>query len=159
MPKESVKYEKFNKTISADNLKKIDDFRNDIEMEMEDDTLFLAMGASLKLLEDHYSQDSNDDPPLIDKNCNSAHEIYLRFYKSQVPSENIITRIISNLLSAKMPAANRFVTTIFRDEFHLLKHLRYIRCVLLLEGSDLMYFFYNKLFQQVNGRPIFKFLY
>lgn len=83
----------------------------------------------------------------------NSREIYEELQKNQIcilPFEQIIINSLENILRRRISFANAFAIQLYRDEFGLLKHLQYIRKILLMEASDLMYQFYMKIFQQVN---------
>lgn len=66
-----------------------------------------------------------------------------------LPFGDTILETLSTLLSARIAFANRYVMTMYRDEFHVLVHMRNLRRVFLLEAADLMYQFYTSLFTQM----------
>lgn len=67
-----------------------------------------------------------------------------------LPLEHIILSSLSRILKARIAFANAFVVELYQNEFGIQKHLQNIRKVLLLESSDLMHQFYDKLFIQVS---------
>lgn len=66
-----------------------------------------------------------------------------------LPLEELLINILTRILKNRIAFANSFILKLYREEFMLLKHLRNIRKILLLEASDLMHQFYTKLFNQV----------
>uniref|UniRef100_A0A182PRU9 Gamma-tubulin complex component n=1 Tax=Anopheles epiroticus TaxID=199890 RepID=A0A182PRU9_9DIPT len=68
-----------------------------------------------------------------------------------LPLEHVLFNAIKNLMETKRQAANHYVTYIYKDEFHVMDHLKNIRKVLLLEASDLMDYFYSDLFRRIEA--------
>lgn len=67
-----------------------------------------------------------------------------------LPLEHSIHRIITELLHKKISIAERFVMNIYIKEFGIEQHLHEIRRVFFLESNELMNFFYEKLFPQMD---------
>lgn len=67
-----------------------------------------------------------------------------------LPLEHSISKTIEHLLRQKISIAEHFVMRIYRDEFHVEKHLQDLRNVFFLESNELMHFFYTTLFPDVN---------
>lgn len=91
------------------------------------------------------------DPNVLAKKEINARYIYdiLQNSKYSLPLEQLINSVLNRLLKRRIAFADNFVLQLYRDEFMLLKHLRNIRKVLLLEASDIMHQFYSNLFKQV----------
>lgn len=68
-----------------------------------------------------------------------------------LPAEQIVSKIMSEVLETKMSASHKAVINIYIDEFKILNHLKNLRKIFLYEASYLMDTFFIKLFQQVCG--------
>lgn len=116
----------------------------------QDDFLIMAfaLNTSQEDLTDHKDSDEHREQSAII----SARTIYDELQKSNyfLPLEEVIVNSLTRILKIRIAFANSFVMRLYREEFAILKHLQNIRRVLLMEASDLMYQFYEKLFQQVS---------
>lgn len=96
-----------------------------------------------------------DNPQRVHSRSNTmlnAMDIFQELEKNStciLPLEEIMLECLEKILRNRISLANSFVIQLYRKEFGLLKHLQYIRKVLLLEESDLMHQFYTKVFHQV----------
>ncbi|XP_011188868.2 gamma-tubulin complex component 5 [Zeugodacus cucurbitae] len=83
----------------------------------------------------------------------TALEIFEQFQQSKniLPLEEVILNALSRILKTRIAFANSFVMRLYREEFDILKHLRNIRKIYLLEASDIMHQFYSKLFKQIES--------
>ncbi|XP_075159204.1 gamma-tubulin complex component 5 [Haematobia irritans] len=70
---------------------------------------------------------------------------------NNLPLEELLTTSLTHIFRMRIAFANSFVLKLYREEFMILKHLRNIRKVLLLEASDIMHIFYSKLFSQIES--------
>lgn len=66
-----------------------------------------------------------------------------------LPAEQIVSKIMSEVLETKMSASHKAVIDIYIDEFKILNHLKNLRKIYLYEASYLMDKFFTKLFQQI----------
>ncbi|XP_055614267.1 gamma-tubulin complex component 5 [Uranotaenia lowii] len=134
---------------------KLQNLRNQIKEICDDELLMMALDSSLRLA----CADEDEElrlPPEPDERClTNAHSIYARLNsisrQLMLPLENILFEAIKQLMETKRRAANHFVTTIYKEEFLVMNHLKNIRKVLLLEASDLMYYFYSDLFKRIEA--------
>nr|XP_029727882.1 gamma-tubulin complex component 5-like [Aedes albopictus] len=136
---------------------KLQNLQNQIKEICDDEVLMLALGSSLQLACTDDDEDEEPDLPFetpIDCLTN-AHALYRRLNSISeqltLPLEHVLFSAIKNLMETKRQAANHFVTTIYKEEFLVLNHLKNIRKVLLLEASDLMYYFYSDLFRRIEA--------
>uniref|UniRef100_A0A034VHP5 Gamma-tubulin complex component n=1 Tax=Bactrocera dorsalis TaxID=27457 RepID=A0A034VHP5_BACDO len=83
----------------------------------------------------------------------TALEIFEQFQQSKniLPTEEVVLNALSRILKTRIAFANSFVMRLYREEFDILKHLRNIRKIYLLEASDIMHQFYSKLFKQIES--------
>lgn len=115
----------------------------------------MALDSSLQLacMDDEVEADLPAKSP-VDCLTNS-YSLYTRLNsisaQLMLPLENVLFIAIKNLMETKRQAANHFVTTIYKKKFLVLNHLKNIRKVLLLEASDLMYYFYSDLFRRIEA--------
>ncbi|XP_067640185.1 gamma-tubulin complex component 5 [Eurosta solidaginis] len=81
----------------------------------------------------------------------TALAIFEQFEQSKhiFPLEEVVLNALSRILKTRIAFANTFVMRLYREEFDILKHLRNIRKIYLLEASDIMHQFYSKLFKQI----------
>lgn len=123
----------------------------------EDDFLLLAFSLNASKsspFEQCTEDDGIDDTSIQNEKSKTpnAKDIFEELQKTStciLPFEEIIIKCLESILRDRISSANAFVMQLYREEFGLLKHLQYIRKVLLLEASDLMHQFYTKVFQQV----------
>lgn len=111
-----------------------------------DDFLMLAFQSTFDLINEQI------DP--VHKSTTSVNhlELYEKLNQASdwlLPLENSISKTIEHLLRQKIAIAERFVMRIYRDEFHVEKHLQDLRNVFFLESNVLMHFFYTTLFPDV----------
>ncbi|XP_055641192.1 gamma-tubulin complex component 5 [Toxorhynchites rutilus septentrionalis] len=136
---------------------KLQNLRNQIKEICDDELLMMALDSSLQLACEEDDDDGKVDTseelsknPLI-----NAHLLYGRLNSISnylmLPLEHVLFDAIKNLMESKRQAANHFVSTIYKEELLVLNHLQNIRRVLLLEASDLMYFFYSDLFKMIEA--------
>ncbi|XP_058447372.1 gamma-tubulin complex component 5 [Malaya genurostris] len=134
---------------------KLQNLRNQIKEICDDELLMMALDSSLRLAcsEDETEAQLASQPPV---DClTNAYSLYSRLNSISrhlmLPLEQVLFSTIKNLMETKRQAANHFVTTIYKEEFLVLNHLKNIRKVLLLEASDLMYYFYSDLFRRIEA--------
>lgn len=111
---------------------------------------FLLLAFSLNM--DTEDKDECDTTNSKDGGTNSnALYIFeqLQISNSILPLDEVVLNVMSKILKKRIAFANSFVMQLYKEEFDILRHLRNIRKVLLLEASDLMHQFYGKLFNQV----------
>lgn len=136
---------------------KLQNLQNQIKEICDDEVLMLALGSSLQLAcIDDQDDDESNLPTETSANClTNANSLYRRLNaisgQLTLPLEHVLFSAIKNLMETKRQAANHFVTTIYKEEFLVLNHLKNIRKVLLLEASDLMYYFYSDLFRRIEA--------
>ena len=120
---------------------------------------FLLMAFALNTNEEDTvdESDTETDSPGKLESTDQDQEINSRFIydilqksKSYLPLEELLISSLTRILKTRIAFANCFVMRLYREEFMVLKHLQNIRKVFLMEASDLMHQFYNKLFQQVS---------
>ncbi|XP_039429506.1 gamma-tubulin complex component 5-like [Culex pipiens pallens] len=152
-----LQVEKFAKdTVSAS---KLQNLRNQIREICDDELLMMALDSSLQLACADNDEDDGEEcklPSAPSPSClTNAHSLYTRLNsisgQLMLPLEHVLFGAIKNLMETKRQAANHFVTTIYKEEFLVLHHLKNVRKVLLLEASDLMYYFYNDLFRRIEA--------
>ncbi|XP_055909744.1 gamma-tubulin complex component 5 [Eupeodes corollae] len=117
-----------------------------------DEFLLMAFACNL----DELSRDSTEksdthqhtkDPPPALKIFNELS----RTSQIILPLEEIILTSMTRILNARIAYANQFVIKMYLEEFEIKKHFQNIRKVLLFECSDLMSYFYSKLFVQIES--------
>lgn len=122
-----------------------------------DDFLLLAFTMNMDLNESENAEGDQCDTPAKKTTKNeqtTALKIFEQFQQSQniLPIEEVVLNALSRILKTRIAFANSFVMRLYREEFDILKHLRNIRKIYLLEASDIMHQFYSKLFKQVRER-------
>ncbi|XP_053692740.1 gamma-tubulin complex component 5 [Sabethes cyaneus] len=135
---------------------KLQNLRNQIKEICDDELFMMALDSSLRLactVNDDSQPELMPDAPA---DCiSNAYFLYKRLNSISanlmLPLENVLFSTIKDLMETKRQAANHFVTTIYKQEFLVLNHLKNIRKVLLLEASDLMYYFYSDLFRRIEA--------
>ncbi|XP_058822451.1 gamma-tubulin complex component 5 [Topomyia yanbarensis] len=137
------------------NTTKLQNLRNQIKEICDDEMLMMALDCSLQLAcTDEQTEAELQSEPNADCLTN-AYSLYNRVNSISshlmLPLEQVLFSTIKNLMETKRQAANHFVTTIYKEEFLVLNHLKNIRKVLLLEASDLMYYFYSDLFRRIEA--------
>ncbi|XP_058117498.1 gamma-tubulin complex component 5 [Anopheles ziemanni] len=150
----SLDAEQENENIAMCNLKK------QIREICDDDLLLLAFNSTLILAS---SENVGDETEAVASsiasnttgrkvtNAFSLYTILNSISTLQLPLENVLFNAIKNLMETKRQAANHYVTYIYKEEFHVMDHLKNIRKVLLLEASDLMDYFYSSLFRRIEA--------
>uniref|UniRef100_A0A1I8MJY9 Gamma-tubulin complex component n=1 Tax=Musca domestica TaxID=7370 RepID=A0A1I8MJY9_MUSDO len=112
---------------------------------------YLLMAFALNIKEE---ANSEEDPTTKAKETN-ASSIYEALKKKAnnniLPLEELLISTLSHIFKMRIAFANSFVLKLYREEFMILKHLRNIRKVMLLEASDAMHIFYSKLFSQIES--------
>ncbi|XP_053950700.1 gamma-tubulin complex component 5 [Anastrepha ludens] len=120
-----------------------------------DDFLLLAFTMNMNLSETENRVGDQCDARVKDaaKNEPNALEIFEQFEQSKhiLPLEEVVLNALSRILKTRIAFANSFVMRLYLEEFDILKHLRNIRKIYLLEASDVMHQFYNKLFKQIES--------
>uniref|UniRef100_W8AZG9 Gamma-tubulin complex component n=2 Tax=Ceratitis capitata TaxID=7213 RepID=W8AZG9_CERCA len=121
-----------------------------------DDFLLLAFTMNMNLTEP--TQESGDQCDAAIKSTikneePTALEIFEQLQQSKniLPLEEVVLSALSRILKTRIAFANSFVMRLYREEFDILKHLRNIRKIYLLEASDVMHQFYTKLFKQIES--------
>ncbi|XP_035903152.1 gamma-tubulin complex component 5 [Anopheles stephensi] len=124
----------------------------------DDDLLLLAFNSTLQLVDESCRQTGTDEPSSPAEqsagklsNAYTMYTILNSISTLQLPLEHVLFNAIKNLMETKRQAANHYVTYIYKDEFHVMDHLKNIRKVLLLEASDLMDYFYSDLFRRIEA--------
>ncbi|XP_065094510.1 gamma-tubulin complex component 5-like [Ochlerotatus camptorhynchus] len=135
---------------------KLQNLRNQIKEICDDELLMLALDSSLQLACTDDEDEETNLPAVPSSNClTNAYSLYRRLNSISgqltLPLEHVLFSAIKNLMETKRQAANHFVTTIYKEEFLVLNHLKNIRKVLLLEASDLMYYFYSDLYRRIEA--------
>ncbi|XP_058057372.1 gamma-tubulin complex component 5-like [Anopheles bellator] len=130
--------------------------RKEIQEICSDDLLLMALNSTICLVSEHTDHDLSDKSSTVVKepNLTNAHTVYVTLNSITtlpLPLEHVLFNAIKNLMETKRQAANHYVTYIYKDEFHVMDHLRNIRKVLLLEASDLMDYFYSDLFRRIEA--------
>ncbi|XP_017489362.1 PREDICTED: gamma-tubulin complex component 5 [Rhagoletis zephyria] len=121
-----------------------------------DDFLLLAFTMNMNLTEPNEKVGDQCDARVkyAEKNEEpTALEIFEQFEDSKhiLPLEEVVLNALSRILKTRIAFANSFVMRLYSEEFDILKHLRNIRKIYLLEASDIMHQFYNKLFKQIES--------
>ncbi|XP_055546235.1 gamma-tubulin complex component 5 isoform X2 [Wyeomyia smithii] len=135
---------------------KLQNLQNQMKEICDDELFMMALDSSLRLA---CGTVNDAHPELLSNgsiNCiTNAYSLHTRLNSISrnlmLPLENVLFSAIKNLMETKRQAANHFVTTIYKQEFLVLNHLKNIRKVLLLEASDLMYYFYSDLFRRIEA--------
>ncbi|XP_049538412.1 gamma-tubulin complex component 5 [Anopheles darlingi] len=134
---------------------KVQRLTKEIQEICNDDLLLMALKSTLNLVSEYTEPQSS--PELIAKpereltNAHTLYEILNEISTLPLPLEHVLFDAIKTLMETKRQAANHYVTYIYKDEFHVMDHLRNIRKVLLLEASDLMDYFYSDLFRRIEA--------
>lgn len=76
-----------------------------------------------------------------------------------LPAEQIVSKIMSEVLETKMSASHKAVINIYIDEFKILNHLKNLRKIFLYEAGYLMDSFFTKLFPQVCADLFLKYIF
>lgn len=132
---------------------KLQNLRNQIKEICDDELLMMALDSSLQLVCEDDDEEATSSDKFSKNPLTNAHSLYSRLNSIttylMLPLEHVLFDAIKNLMESKRQAANHFVSTIYKEELLVLNHLKNIRRVLLLEASDLMYFFYSDLFKMI----------
>lgn len=129
----------------ARNQKLVEDIRNGM-LANNDDLLLLAFQSTFdRLTEVKEAKAPRDDQTDLYEILNASTSFIL------LPLEHSIRRIIDELLEKKISIAEHFLMNIYFHELHVQQHLQDIRRVFFLESSELMNFFYEKLFPQIEA--------
>ncbi|XP_061386084.1 gamma-tubulin complex component 5 [Musca vetustissima] len=120
---------------------------------------YLIMAFALNIREEHLVEEEEDEanPCNVKKeekeiNASSIYEsLKKKANKNILPLEELLISTLSHIFKMRIAFANSFVLKLYREEFMILKHLRNIRKVMLLEASDAMHIFYSKLFSQIES--------
>nr|XP_040228261.2 gamma-tubulin complex component 5 [Anopheles coluzzii] len=137
----------------------VENLRKQMREVCDDDLLLLAFNSTLQLVDESYrlteaSEPSQSCAGRTDRTLSNAYTLYMKLNSIstlQLPLEHVLFNAIKNLMETKRHAANHYVTYIYKDEFHVMDHLKNIRKVLLLEASDLMDYFYSDLFRRIEA--------
>ncbi|XP_053680306.1 gamma-tubulin complex component 5 [Anopheles nili] len=134
--------------------------QNQIREISDDDLLLMVFSSTLQLVDESIRETGTDAKKISaptessGRNLSNAYMLYTilnSISTLQLPLEHVLFNAIKNLMESKRQAANHYVTYIYKDEFHVMDHLKNIRKVLLLEASDLMDYFYSDLFRRVEA--------
>ncbi|XP_055841421.1 gamma-tubulin complex component 5 [Episyrphus balteatus] len=115
-----------------------------------DQFLLMAFACNLDELSKEPTEKSDNttkEPPPALKIFNELS----RISEIILPLEDIILTSMTRILNARIAYANQFVIKMYLEEFQVKKHFQNIRKVLLFECSDLMSYFYSKLFVQIES--------
>uniref|UniRef100_A0A182VW04 Gamma-tubulin complex component n=1 Tax=Anopheles minimus TaxID=112268 RepID=A0A182VW04_9DIPT len=136
----------------------LENLRKQMREVCDDDLLLLAFNSTLQLVDESYRMTGTAEPSSASEQAtrklSNAYTLYMilnSISTLQLPLEHVLFNAIKNLMETKRQAANHYVTSIYKDEFHVMDHLKNIRKVLLLEASDLMDYFYSDLFRKVEA--------
>uniref|UniRef100_A0A182MQ62 Gamma-tubulin complex component n=1 Tax=Anopheles culicifacies TaxID=139723 RepID=A0A182MQ62_9DIPT len=147
-----VHQEKKSENASLENLRK------QMREVCDDDLLLLAFNSTLQLVDESSRpsamSESSSATEQSTRKLSNAYNLYMilnSISTLQLPLEHVLFNAIKTLMETKRQAANHYVTYIYKDEFHVMNHLKNIRKVLLLEASDLMDYFYSDLFRRVEA--------
>ncbi|XP_013099773.2 gamma-tubulin complex component 5 [Stomoxys calcitrans] len=98
---------------------------------------------------------TDQEKETISQKTTDATTIYESLQKrdcsKNLPLEELLITSLTHIFRMRIAFANSFVLKLYREEFMILKHLRNIRKVMLLEASDVMHIFYTKLFAQIES--------
>ncbi|XP_052902053.1 gamma-tubulin complex component 5-like [Anopheles moucheti] len=136
----------------------LDNLRKQMREVCDDDLMLLAFSSTLQLVNESSRQTGTVEMQSATKQStrklSNAYNLYMilnSISSLQLPLEHVLFNAIKNLMETKRQAANHYVTYIYKDEFHVMDHLKNIRKVLLLEASDLMDYFYSDLFRRIEA--------
>lgn len=114
---------------------------------------YLLMAFALNTSEDDIFVDDEkskeNDEGRGDMNAATIYDLLQKKENNTLPLEALLITSLNHIFKMRIAFANSFVLKLYREEFMILKHLRNIRKVMLLEASDVMHIFYSKLFCQV----------
>uniref|UniRef100_A0A182NQR9 Gamma-tubulin complex component n=1 Tax=Anopheles dirus TaxID=7168 RepID=A0A182NQR9_9DIPT len=135
----------------------MENLRKEMREVCDDNLLLLAFNSTLQLVDESHRRATQSFSPTEqsnNRNLSNAHTLYMilnSISTLQLPLEHVLFNAIKNLMETKRQAANHYVTYIYKDEFHVMNHLKNIRKVLLLEASDLMDCFYTDMFRRIEA--------
>ncbi|XP_055389842.1 gamma-tubulin complex component 5 [Condylostylus longicornis] len=117
-----------------------------------DEFLLMAFSCNFNLS----STEKKSESDCLDK-FKKTYKLYEKLNDTShitIPLEEIILSSISKILSYRISFTNSFVMKMYREDFKIGKHLQNIRQVLLLEAGDLMQFFYQKIFSDIENEKL-----